>query len=91
VSERGVVLVDLRSYACPITWVKTRIALGRIAAGDRLELWLREGESVESVPRSAAEEGHRVVAVEPRAGEAGVFRVILEKAQPREVAPGEVP
>jgi TusA-related sulfurtransferase len=74
-----------------MTWVKTRIALGRVAAGERLELWLRAGEPVESVPRSAAEEGHRVVSVEPLAGEAGVFRVVVEKAEARVAAPGEVP
>ena len=37
------------------------------------------GEPLESVPRSAAEDGHRVVAVEPLAGEPGAFRVLVEK------------
>jgi TusA-related sulfurtransferase len=68
---------DVRAYACPITWVKTRIALERLAAGERLEVWLAAGEPAESVPRTAAEEGHRVVAVEPLP--AGGVRVILEK------------
>ncbi len=83
--------VDLRAYACPMTWVKTRIALGRVSAGERLELWLRAGEPVESVPRSAAEEGHRVLAVEPLGAEPGVVRVIVEKSEARAAAPGEVP
>jgi TusA-related sulfurtransferase len=74
-----------------MTWVKTRIALGRIAAGERLELWLRAGEPVESVPRSAAAEGHRILSVEAHAAEAGVFRVTLEKVEARVAAPGEVP
>ncbi len=70
--------VDLRPYACPITYVKTRIALERLALGDVLEVWLAAGEPVESVPRSAEEEGHRVVAVEALGAEGG-FRVLLEK------------
>jgi tRNA 2-thiouridine synthesizing protein A len=72
--------VDLRPFACPITFVKTRIALERLAEGDVLEVWLAAGEPVESVPRSAEEEGHRVLAIEPlgAAGE-GAFRVLLEK------------
>ncbi len=73
--------VDLRSYACPITYVKTRIALERLAPGDVLEVWLAAGEPVASVPRSAEEEGHRVVAVEALGAE-GAFRVLLEKGVP---------
>jgi TusA-related sulfurtransferase len=80
-------VVDLRPFACPLTYVKTRIALERLAAGERLEVWLAAGEAVESVPRSAAEEGHRVVAVERLAAADGGFRVLLEKGAP---APGEL-
>lgn len=74
--------VDLRPYACPLTFVKTRIALERLGPGDVLEVWLAGGEPAESVPRSAAEEGHRVLRVEPLRGAgvlAGAVRVLLEK------------
>ncbi len=72
--------VDLRAYACPLTFVKTRIALDRLGPGDVLEVWLSGGEPAESVPRSAAEEGHRVLRVEPlAAGAATDVRVLLEK------------
>ena len=70
--------LDLRAFACPMTWVKTRIALERLAEGDVLEVLLAAGEPAESVPRSAAEDGHRVVAVEPlRTGDG--FRLVLAK------------
>ncbi|HEX9401660.1 MAG TPA: sulfurtransferase TusA family protein [Anaeromyxobacter sp.] len=81
-------VVDLRPYACPLTYVKTRIALERLAVGERLELWLAGGEPVESVPRSAAEEGHQVLVVEPLPGGAAEFRVLIEK---RAAAPGVLP
>jgi TusA-related sulfurtransferase len=72
--------VDLRPYACPITFVKTRIALDRLGPGDVLEIWLSGGEPAESVPRSAAEEGHRVLGVEPLgAGAKDEVRVWVEK------------
>jgi len=74
--------LDLRRYACPITWVKTRIALERLARGEVLEVWLTAGEPAESVPRSAEEDGHRVVAVEPLDGRPGAFRVLVEKGEP---------
>ncbi len=76
-------VVDLRLYACPITYVKTRIALEQTAIGERVELWLTAGEAVENVPRSAAEEGHRVLAVEPLGAGPEAFRVLLEKAAPQ--------
>ncbi len=80
--------VDLRPYACPLTYVKTRIALERLAEGERLELWLAAGEPLESVPRSAEEEGHRVLAVEPLGAGAAGYRVVIEKrAAAREVLP----
>jgi TusA-related sulfurtransferase len=72
--------IDLRGVACPMNWVKTRIALERLGEGDVLEVLLAEGEPAESVPRSAAEEGHRVVAVEPLGAGAGV-RLVLEKRE----------
>ena len=74
--------LDLRPYGCPFTWVKTRIALERLALGEVLEVWLAAGEPAESVPRSAVEDGHRVLVVEPLGGGPGAFRVLVEKGAP---------
>jgi TusA-related sulfurtransferase len=71
--------VDVRELACPLTWVKTRIALERARPGERVEVLLRAGEPLASVPRSAEEEGHRVVVVEPLESASGEYRVVLEK------------
>jgi TusA-related sulfurtransferase len=72
--------VDVRPFACPITWVKTRIALERLGPGDLLEVWLPPGEPLESVPRSAEEDGHRVLGVEPLPGAEG-YRLLLVKGR----------
>lgn len=78
--------LDIRGYACPLTWVKTRIALERLSPGESLEVLLAEGEPLDSVPRSAAEEGHAVVVREPAPAEGeGSWRVVLRKGEP----PGE--
>ena len=75
--------LDVRGYACPMTYVRTRIALERLRVGEALEVWLAEGEPLESVPRSAAEEGHRVLSCEPLPAEgAGSWRVVIEKGAP---------
>ena len=52
--------LDLRGVACPMNWVKTKLALERLAPGDELAVRLDGGEPIESVPRSAREDGHDV-------------------------------
>jgi tRNA 2-thiouridine synthesizing protein A len=77
--------IDIRPFACPLTWVKTRIALDPLAPGEALEVLLRDGEPLENVPRTAEEEGHRVAtrAPAPDAGP-GSWRVVLVKGVARE-------
>ena len=52
--------LDLRGVACPMNWVKTKLALERLAPGDSISVRLDPGEPIESVPRSAKEDGHDV-------------------------------
>ncbi len=75
--------IDVRDVACPLTWVRTHVALSRLAAGDALEVILLAGEPLESVPRTAEEEGHRLASREPcpAAGE-GAWRIVLVKGSP---------
>jgi tRNA 2-thiouridine synthesizing protein A len=51
--------LDLTGVACPLTWVRTRLALEAMDPGDELWVRLDPGEPRESVPRSAEEDGHR--------------------------------
>ena len=52
--------LDLRGVPCPMNWVRARLALEELPPGDTLVLTLDEGEPLESVPRSAREDGHEV-------------------------------
>ena len=52
--------LDLTGVACPMNWVRTKLALERLAPGDELAVRLDAGEPIESVPRSAREDGHEV-------------------------------
>ena len=52
--------LDITALTCPMTWVRTKLELERMAAGDSLEVRCREGEALENVPRSAREAGHAV-------------------------------
>ena len=57
---RPVKELDLTGVPCPMNWVRTRLALEELPPGDTLVVTLDEGEPLESVPRSAREEGHEV-------------------------------
>jgi tRNA 2-thiouridine synthesizing protein A len=52
--------LDLSGVPCPMNWVRTKLALEEIAPGDELLVVLDAGEPLESVPRSAREDGHAV-------------------------------
>ncbi len=52
--------LDLRDVTCPLTWVKTKLALERMAPGEELQVLLGSEEALENVPRSAREAGHTV-------------------------------
>jgi TusA-related sulfurtransferase len=81
--------LDIRPFACPLTWVKTRIALERLSPGQELEVLLGEGEPLESVPRAAALEGHAVALRQPWPG--GGWRLVLVKGDGAIPAPGLEP
>ena len=52
--------LDLTGVVCPLNWVKTKLALEELEPGDELVVLLDPGEPIESVPRSAEEDGHEV-------------------------------
>jgi TusA-related sulfurtransferase len=53
-------VLDITGLTCPMTWVKTKLELERMAPGEELTVLCRPGEALENVPRSAAEAGHEV-------------------------------
>lgn len=52
--------LDLTGVPCPLNWVRTRLALEELGPGDELAVRLDRGEPLDSVPRSAREDGHEV-------------------------------
>ncbi len=54
-------VLDISGLTCPMTWVKTKLALERLTAGQTLEVLCAPGsEALDNVPRSARDAGHRV-------------------------------
>ena len=52
--------LDLRGVPCPMNWVRARLALEELSPGDTLVVTVDRGEPLDSVPRSARDDGHRV-------------------------------
>ena len=54
--------LDITAETCPMTFVRTRLALDRLPSGATLLVRLRGTEPKANVPRTAAEQGHTVLA-----------------------------
>ncbi|MBF0144068.1 MAG: sulfurtransferase TusA family protein [Magnetococcales bacterium] len=57
--------IDITKDRCPMTFVKVKLKLERMAPGERLRVRLSGGEPLESVPASLRHLGFRIT--EPRA------------------------
>lgn len=70
--------LDISRETCPMTFVRTRLALDRMAAGEVLLVTLCGEEPRRNVPRTATEQGHAVLAEEE--GPDGTARLWIRKA-----------
>jgi tRNA 2-thiouridine synthesizing protein A len=68
--------LDITKDQCPMTFVKVKVKLAKLMPGDRLEVLLTGGEPLKNVPRSAKEQGYKVISVQPN----GKFhKIVIEK------------
>jgi len=57
------VTLDITCEHCPMTYVKVKLLLAKLPKGEIVDITLLRGEPLENVPRSAAEDGHRIVEI----------------------------
>lgn len=69
--------IDLRGVMCPINFVKTKLKLETLEAGEVLEVILDSGEPIQNVPKSIKEEGHKIIEV--KKDDEGYFRLKVQK------------
>ncbi len=50
--------LDITGEVCPMTFVRTKLRLERMAEGEILRVRLRDGEARVNVPRALADHGH---------------------------------
>ncbi len=69
--------IDVTSDICPMTYVRTRLALDRLQTGQVLGVTLRGEEPARSVPETARLQGHEVL--EQAVIGTGLVRVVIRK------------
>ena len=67
--------LDITGEVCPMTMVRTRLALDRLAPGQVLAVRLRGEEPLRSVPAAAAALGHTVLELRSEADGASLLRL----------------
>lgn len=72
--------IDITAEVCPMTFVRTKIALERLPVGGLLEVRLRGDEPLRNVPESARDAGHTVLGLEPL--DDGTWRLLLRRGGP---------
>jgi sulfite reductase (ferredoxin) len=80
-ASTGAPVYDLRGVACPMNYVKTKLKLEMMDAGDKLEVWLDAGEPIKNVPMSLKNDGHKLLIQEALEPEASHYRILVEKVE----------
>ena len=69
--------IDLLDEICPMTFVKTKLAIERINQGERIKVIFNSQEAKTNVPRSLSEVNHKIIAIKNINKEK--FYIIIEK------------
>lgn len=69
--------VDITDVNCPVTFVKTKVALEELDDGQILQVHLNDGEPVQNVPRSVEEEGHLILRLDDN--QDGTYELYIRK------------
>ncbi len=68
--------LDLRGVICPYNFVKTKLKLETMQAGQVLLVHLDDGDPIRNVPRSVSDDGHDIL-LQERVDQS--FRVMIKK------------
>ena len=70
--------IDITEYKCPITFVKTKIALEKLDSGEKLTVHLKKGEALNNMPESLTQLGY-VIEQTTYLGE-DIYSIIISEA-----------
>ena len=80
-TENANYYLDIINEICPMTFVKTKLAIEKMQSGEELEVRLKGSEPIRNVPRSVRELGHCILSLDPEPGEQadGIHRMRIKK------------
>ncbi len=67
--------LDIRGLLCPLTWARTKYALGKLQPGDELTVLLDHRPAVPDIKRNCEELGYEVA--ESREVAPGIWQMLL--------------
>jgi len=71
--------IDITADVCPMTFVRVKLALERMALDATLIVRLNDGEPLRNVPRSARAEGYRVEELGPESPGARIHHLRITR------------
>jgi tRNA 2-thiouridine synthesizing protein A len=69
--------LDITREVCPMTFVRTKLLLERMAPGETANIRLRGREPVDNVPRAVRDQGHEVLSLRPLGDDS--FELVVRK------------
>ena len=69
--------IDLLNEVCPMTFVKTKLAIEQINQGERIKVIFNSQEAKTNVPKSLIEVNHKIIVIKNIDKEK--FYIIIEK------------
>lgn len=71
--------LDVTADTCPMTFVRTRLALEKLSEGAVLRVRLRGAEPRESVPRMAISQGHAILETIASAADPDCLDILIRR------------
>jgi TusA-related sulfurtransferase len=71
--------LDISAETCPLTFVKAKLLLENMAAGEVACIRLSKGEPLDSLPRTFRDQGHSVLELRPEEGGGTIYRLLVRK------------
>ena len=71
--------LDISAETCPLTFVKAKLLLENMAAGEVACIRLSDGEPLDTLPRTLRDQGHSVLELRPEEGGGTVYRLLVRK------------
>lgn len=71
--------LDISAEVCPLTFVKTKLLLETMAAGEIACIRLGSGEPLDNVPRTLRDQGHSVLELRPETPGGEIYQLVVKK------------